>query len=66
LLTSFSKALENIIFNWLLAHFNNNNIIIPEQFGFLSNSSAERAAFGLIYEILEALTKYILQFGKGI
>jgi len=49
--------LENGIFNRLLAHFNNNNITISEQFGFRSNSSTEKAAFYLIYEILEAVTK---------
>jgi len=49
--------LENVIFNRLLALFNNNNITISEQFGFWSNSSSEKATFDLIYEILEALTK---------
>jgi len=55
LLSSFSKVMERVIFNRLLAHFNNNNIIVYAQFGFWSNSSTKKATFDLIYEISEAL-----------
>lgn len=57
LLPSFSKALEKVLFNRLVAHFNNKNIIVSEQFGFRSDSSTKKAAFGLIYEILETVKK---------
>ena len=57
LLHSFSKVLEKVLFNRLVAHFNNKNIILSELSGFRSNSSIKKAAFGLIYEILEALNK---------
>lgn len=53
---SFSNVWEKVIVNRLLAHFKN-NITVPEQFGFWSNSSAEKADFDLIYEILETLNK---------
>ena len=33
-LPSFSEILQKVIFNRLLAHFNNNNIRVYEQFGF--------------------------------
>ena len=58
-LSSFPKVLQKVTFNRLLANFsnNNNNITIAKQFGFLSKSSTEKAAFDLIYEILEALNK---------
>ena len=41
-LPSFSKVLEKLMFNWLLAHFNNNKFITSEQLGFPSNSSREK------------------------
>lgn len=57
LLLSLSKGVgEQVIVNRLLAHFKN-NITVPEQFGFPSNSSTEKADFDLIYEILETLNK---------
>jgi hypothetical protein len=46
---------EKVTVNRLLTHFKNNNIIVPEQFGFRSNSSTEKADFDLIYGILETL-----------
>jgi hypothetical protein len=47
---------EKIIVNRLSNHFKN-NIIVPEQFGFWSNSSIKKADFDLIYEILETFNK---------
>jgi len=49
--------LEKVIFNSLVAHLNNNEIIVTEQYGYWSKSSTEKAAFDLMYEILEALNK---------
>jgi hypothetical protein len=57
LLPSFSKVLEKVLFNRLVAHFNKSNIIVSEKFGFRSNSSTKKATFGLIYERLEVLNK---------
>jgi fructose-1,6-bisphosphatase/inositol monophosphatase family enzyme len=37
LLTSFSKVLEKVMYNRILRHLNNNNILPEEQFGFRKN-----------------------------
>jgi hypothetical protein len=39
LLTSFSKILEKVIYTRLYQHFNQNNILATEQYGFRNNSS---------------------------
>jgi hypothetical protein len=52
LLTSFSKALENIICGRLLHHINTNNILVNEQFGFQTKSSTEKAFFKLLNDKL--------------
>ena len=51
-LTAFSKIFEKVIFNRLLSHSNENNIIVAEQHGFRKNNSTELAIFKLINQIL--------------
>jgi hypothetical protein len=55
ILTSFSKIFERIIYNRLHAHFEINNILAREQFGFRMRHSTEQAAFSLINCILTAI-----------
>jgi hypothetical protein len=51
-LTAFSKIFEKVIFNRLLRHSNENDIMVPEQHGFRKNSSTELAIFKLTNQIL--------------
>jgi hypothetical protein len=51
-LTSFSKILEKVIYNRILQHTTENNIIVSDQYGFKSNSSNELAIFKLTNRIL--------------
>ena len=44
LLTSFSKVFEKLIYNRLHTHFEMNNILVQEQFGFRMQHSTEQAA----------------------
>jgi len=55
LLTSFSKIFEKLIYARLHAHFDMNNILVQEQYGFWIHSSTEQAAFTLINSILTAM-----------
>ena len=55
LLNRFSKALARIIYDRLFIHFQINNILAEEEFGFRTSSSTDKAAFQLIDEILNAL-----------
>jgi hypothetical protein len=52
LLTSFSKIFEKDIYNRLLQHTKENNIIVTDQFGFKNNSSTELVIFKLTNQIL--------------
>ena len=52
LLTDFSKIFDKVIYNRLLQHSKENNIIIRDQYGFLNNSSTELAIFKLTNQIL--------------
>jgi len=52
LLTSFCKIFEKVIYNRLLQHTKENNIIDPDQYGFKNNSSTELAIFKLINQTL--------------
>jgi hypothetical protein len=45
LLTSFSKAIEKIIYERLLQHINVNNILAEEQFGFRPATSTDKASY---------------------
>ena len=55
LLTSFSKIFEKVIHARILQHAINNNILSTEQFGFISNSSTQKATFILVNDILQTL-----------
>jgi hypothetical protein len=55
LLTMFSKIFEKLIYNRLYSHFENNSILVHEQFGFRIQHSTEQAVFSLINSILTAL-----------
>jgi hypothetical protein len=55
LLNSFSKVFERITHNRLYTHFDMNNILAQEQFGFRTHHSTEQAAFSLINCILTAM-----------
>jgi hypothetical protein len=59
-LTSFSKILKKVIYNWLLEHIINNNIQSKEQFGFRKNLTTEKATCELSNEIIGALDKKLL------
>ena len=63
LLPSFSKIFEKVIFRRLTQHFDGNEILANEQFGFRSNSSTDLASYNLINEILMALNNKLLVGG---
>jgi hypothetical protein len=63
LLTSFSKVLEKFIYDRLLQHIENNNILVEEQFGFRNFLSADKASYKLIDEILNAFNNRMLVGG---
>jgi hypothetical protein len=48
LLPSFSKILEKVIYKRLLKHFQANNILTNDQFGFRNNSSTTNAILNLL------------------
>jgi len=56
LLTSFSKSFEKVIYNRLLQHTNENNIIDMDQYGFKTNSSTELAIFKLVNQTWSHIT----------
>jgi hypothetical protein len=72
LLTSSSKILERVIFIRLSKHVTNNAILPPNQYGFRSNLSTEKATFKLLNDILQALNNkgicgwYFLQPREGL
>ena len=55
LLISFSKVLEEVIYERLCQHINNTNIISEDYCGFWRNSSTEKASHELINDILQAV-----------
>jgi hypothetical protein len=55
LLISFSKIIEKLIFSRLIAHIEMNDILAPEQYGFRTHLSTEKAAFSLLDNILTAM-----------
>jgi hypothetical protein len=57
LLTTFSKVLEKIMYNWLSHHMQTNNILVPEQFGFRKGMSTEDAAFILTDNVLKSINQ---------
>jgi len=63
LLPSFSKIFEKIIFRRLIQHFDCNETLANELFGFRRKSSTELASFNLINDILMALNNKLLVGG---
>jgi hypothetical protein len=55
LLTSFSKVLENALYNRLIEYLYNNNLLVENQFGFRKGLATDDAIFKLINEILKHL-----------
>ena len=50
LLTSFSKVFEKAFFIRLIEHFNTNNLLVGNQFGFRKGIATEDAIFKLTNE----------------
>ena len=63
LLTSFSKIFKKVIYNRLLQHTKENNIIVTDQYGFKNNSSTELAIFKLTNQILSHINNKSLVCG---
>ena len=63
LLTSFSKIFEKVIYNRLLQHTKENNIIVTDQYGFKNNSWTELAVFKLTNQILSHINNKSLVCG---
>ena len=61
--TSFSKILEKVIYTRLYQRINQNNVLAAKQYGFRSNSSAEKASFKLTNAILLAALNVKLKVG---
>jgi hypothetical protein len=59
LLTAFSK----LVYDRLITHIENNNILVNEQYRFRTHSSIEKAAFTLINDILTVLNSKIIVGG---
>jgi hypothetical protein len=55
LIIVFSKVFERLIYDRLILHINNNNILADEQYGFRSHWSTEKAVFTLTRKVLLAL-----------
>jgi hypothetical protein len=61
--TSFSKILEKVMYNRLLEHLNNNDILAKEQFGFRKNLTTEKAISELSNKIISALNNKLVVSG---
>jgi hypothetical protein len=57
LLTTFSKILENVMYNRISHYLQTNNILAREQFGFRKGISTENAAFKLTDSVLKSLNQ---------
>jgi len=55
LLTSFSKVLGKVVYNGVLRHLNNNNILVEEHCRFRRNLTTEEATYELINELIIAV-----------
>ena len=60
LLTFFLKVFEKVLFIRLTGHFNTNNLLVGNQFGFRKGTATEDAIFKLTNEILKALNNKTL------
>ena len=58
--TSFSKVFEKALFIRLTEHFNTNNLLVGNHFGFRKGTATEDAIFKLTNEILKALNNKTL------
>jgi len=56
-LPSFSKISEKIIYIRLMNPLETNNILAPEQLGFITSSSTEQDSFNFINNILNELKR---------
>jgi hypothetical protein len=63
LLTSFSKVFEKIIYDRLLQHIENNNILVEKEFGFRNSLSTDKVSYKLTDEILNAFNNRMLVGG---
>jgi hypothetical protein len=52
ILASFSKILEKIMYMRLTNHLETNNILVTEQFGFITTSSTTQVSFNFINNIV--------------
>jgi hypothetical protein len=57
LLTTFSKALEKVMYNRLSHHMHTNNILVPEQYGFRKGVSTADTAFKLTDNVLKSINQ---------
>ena len=63
ILPIFSKIFEKVLYKRLYNHLINNNILVPEQYGFWCNTSTETAIYTLINNILSPLNAKALVGG---
>jgi hypothetical protein len=63
LLTSFSKAIEKIIYVRFFKHIENNNILPVQHFSFRTSSSTENASYKLNDDILNVLNNRMMVEG---
>jgi hypothetical protein len=64
LLTTFSKILEKVTYNWLSHYLQTNNILVSEQFAFRKEISTENAAFKLTDSVLKSRNQEMQQENK--
>ena len=57
LLPSISKVLEKIVYKRLYSFLNQNNLLIPNQYGFRKNNSTDYAILQLCDKITDSLSK---------
>jgi hypothetical protein len=56
-LTAFSNIIETVMFNRLNQHLQANNVLAPEQFGFRTGVTSEKAIFTLTDNMLSAFNQ---------
>jgi hypothetical protein len=59
LLTSFSTVFGKVLYDRLIKHIQINSIVVEAQFSIRNSSSADKAAFKLLEEILNALNNKV-------
>ena len=60
IMNSVSKVFEKAMYNKLLGHLNESNILIEEQFGFRKNLTTEKATYEFNNEIVSALANKLI------